>query len=500
MALKIGFILLLTIAGKVLAFLRDTTIAAAFGVNGGTDAYFIAVNVPGIFWVAIFTTISSVFLPQYVAERHRSAKLGELYATEALRIYIMIAAVVSLLTIIFAKQIVTIAAPHSDDATIILATEFSRIIAAGFVLTAYVGVQNALQQANRRFVAPMSVPVINHSITILFILMGMYFNDLRLAVLGGVVGWIIQAPIQRWQTGSIYRSVFAFKVRRQTLSKITTLSIPVIFSVFLDQLNIFIGTVFASGFGSGAISHLNYASRLTMFAAGLFSWMVAYFIFPKLAENAASNDIDANRKLISSSTQLVMLLTTPMIIILLICNREAIGFIYGRGAFTESDVVATARLSMFYAISIIFISLREIFSRVIFSFVRAKSILVISFIAMLTNLLLSWTLSKMLGIEGIAIASVLAAIVFLAMQIILVKLIDTRLIDKGILLVFLKIFIAAGIASSTGYAAKIYFIDYGSFITLLTVSGVSVSVFGICILIIYRAMGENLIEMLIRKT
>lgn len=493
MVMKIGFVILLTLAGKCLAFVRDMAIATAFGVTGETDAYFIAVNVPGIFWVAIFTTISSVFLPQYVAERRRSHGLAELYATESVRVYLFLAAAIASLTAIFARPLVSLAAPQASEATIALASEYTRIIAIGFVFTAYVGVQNALQQANGRFIAPMSVPVVNHSITIAFILLGMYFGDLRLAVIGGVLGWVVQAPVQRLQTRVFYRSVAALRVRRATLVKTSLLSAPIILSVLLDQFNIFIGTVFASGFGSGAISHLNYASRLTMFAAGLFSWMVAYFVFPKLADNAAARNIEANRELISSSSQLVLILTTPMVVALLVCNREAIDLVYGHGAFTSSDVMETARIFVFYALAIIFIALREIYNRVFYSFARTKLVLAISAAATLINLAASWWLSRLWGIEGIAIAATLAAAALLMLQIGLIRVIDPRLFARSIVTAFPKIGVAGGLAAIAGWAVRLAVADYGSLVTLVTVSAVILVVFVLAIALIYRVAGGNLI-------
>jgi putative peptidoglycan lipid II flippase len=469
-------------------------IAISFGVTGETDAYFIAVNVPGIFWVAIFTTITSVFLPQYVAERRRSPERAELYATESVRVYLILAALVAVLTAIFAKPLVSLAAPLADGSTIALASEFTQIISIGFVFTAYVGVQNALQQANGRFVAPMSVPVVNHSITIAFILLGMYHSDLRLAVIGGVLGWLIQAPIQRLQTRSFYRSVSTIRIRRETLVRTSILSLPVVLSVLLDQFNIFIGTVFASGFGSGAISHLNYASRLTMFAAGLFSWMIAYFIFPKLADNAATSRIEANRELISSSSQLVMILTAPIIVMLVVSSREAIDLVYGHGAFTPADVGETAQLFFFYAFAIIFTSLREIYNRVFFSFGKTKLVFWISAAATLINVLVSWVLSELLGIKGIAIAATLAAVAFLGLQIHLIRVIDARLFARSIAAAFLKVAIAGGVAAAAGWVFHEYISAYGPLVSLVAVSTVILAVFAATIILIYRATGGDLLE------
>ncbi len=422
MTSKIGFVLVLALLGKFLAFGRDMAIATAFGVTGETDAYFIAVSVPGIFWVAIFTTISSVFLPRYLAERTRSEALGQLYAVESLRIYLILAAAIALLTAFFAESIVSLAAPQADPKTIALASEYTRIITAGFVLTGYVGVQNALQQAHGHFIAPMAVPVINHSITIASILLGMFLGDLSIAVIGGVIGWFVQAPIQRWQTRNFYTGFSGFKVRRETLVNNFTLSIPVVFAVLLDQFNIFIGTVIASDFGAGAISHLNYASRLTLFISGVFSWLVSYLFFPALAANAARKDDAGNADVLARALALILVSTAPAAAGALALRSDIIALIYQRGAFQPEDVQTTAALFGILGLGVMFVALRETLNRVYFSYQKTMAPLMIGITAAVVNLGVSLILSRTFGIWGVAAGASISALTFCVGQIAIIAI------------------------------------------------------------------------------
>lgn len=416
MLAKITIVLLLTILGKALAFGRDAAIAWEFGASGSTDAYFIAVTVPGIFWVSVFTTISSVFLPYYVQAMARSRAEAERLTVDAIRIYMAVSAIIAIGVFIFARQIVLIAAPSASEHIVAQATIFTRIIAPVFCLTAYVGVQSALQQATGHFIAPIAVPVINNAITIAAVFIAAYVGDLRLAVAGGVLGWLVQVPIQRFQNRAVYATSWGFGVRRETLFRILILSFPITLAVLLDQINIFVGTLISSDFGAGAISHLNYAGRLTMFAAGLFSWVVSYFLFPALAHNAGVGKDTENKDILMSGTASIILFTVPMLVCCLLFCRDIVSLVYGRGAFSQADIDDTSRVFSLYALGIVFIAMRDFLDRIFFSYQRTLVPLAIGVGATAANLLASWVLSRWFGVSGVALGASCAAILFVLVQ------------------------------------------------------------------------------------
>lgn len=463
----------LTLIGKFGALLKDIVLAYAFGAGPQTDAYFIANIIPALTWTALYATIAAVFLPIYIAEREGGT--GPRAAAEAVRIYVAAGLVITALTWVFARTIVEITAPDASSGVQDLAVNLVRIIALSFAVTGYVGVQNTLQQANGAYLWPLAVPAINNSVAILSLLVAAWFGSIAIAVAGASLAWLLQAPIQRWQTRSLYENGWGFRVRPEILKRIALLSWPIAIGIFLDQANIYIGVAIAGRFGEGAVSHVSYSARLALFIGNLVSWLVAYFLFPRIATFAARRDDTGAGRELGLGIVLIVGLTAPLLALAVSYGADIIRLVYGRGAFGEASVMATAGIFVPYALGTVFMGLRELLNRAFFSYQRTIVPMAIGVIASIANLGTGIWLSQRIGLPGIGIAAAGSALLFVALQLGVIAAWKPALLNPLAMRRSLALVVAAGCALAAGEALSTPMAEW-SYLARLIAGGLAVGV------------------------
>lgn len=415
---QIAIVACLTLIGKFGAFGKDVLLSYIFGAGSQTDAYFVANAIPGLVFAGFFATIGLVFLPIYTRAGLQSENSVQAVVHTGVGLYMTVSASLTALTLLFADVMVGLVAPKAPPDVLALAGFLTRILSLGFVFSGWVGLHNAILQANRVFIWPMTVPIINHAFVIVGLLLAWRYNGSVVPVVGfALAGWVVQAPLAWWRARRIYRIRPFNCFSRSRVWQLVMLSVPVFFSVSLDQLNTLIDFYLSSQFGNGAISYLSYASRLMLLLAGLFSLLVSYFVFPYLAKSLADESFTSTRKHLTRAFVLMLFFTVPLSLFCLIKSEEIIAIVFGRGDFGNDDIVRTAGALRFYAAGMIFIGAREIFNRVFLADQRALALFFLGLVAAVMNVSASLFFIPMFGLSGIALGTSCGALVYVTLQV-----------------------------------------------------------------------------------
>ena len=105
-----------------------------------------------------------------------------------------------------------------------------------------------------------------------------------------------------------------------------------------------------------------------------------------------------------------------MVVLSLGLSREIVDIVFGRGKFLDSDVTAAAAIFQFYVYGILFVAVREIFNRLLFSFHKTSIPLYIGLFAAIVNVVVSIALTRFMGPPGIAAGAAAGAIFYVACQ------------------------------------------------------------------------------------
>src|SRR3982750_120181 len=143
------------------------------------------------------------------------------------------------------------------------------------------------------------------------------------------------------------------------------------------QINVLINTYFVSSI-NGAQGWLSYSFRLMQFPIGLFGVAVGTAAIPVLSRLASQNKTKDFRDTISSSMNLVFLMTLPSACGLIVLGEPIIRLIYARGAFHESDVPMTALALAGYSIGLAGYAAIKVLSPAFYALDDAKKPMIIA--------------------------------------------------------------------------------------------------------------------------
>ena len=419
MPAQILAVFILIVLGKIGAFFRDVLLSSNFGAGEQTDAFFIANAVPGLIFSGVFATIALVVLPIYIRDTNDENGSRDRFLHTAFVLYLSLAVGLSIFCIVFAKSLTAYIAPQAPESTLALAVKVTRVLALGFIFTSWVGLHNAIQQANKSFIWPNVVPVFNH----LVVAIGIGFSALTggsivTVAIAAAGGWALQAPLHWLLARKFYTIKPAQLLKPDSVftRRLLLLSFPVFLSISLDQLNSILDLYLGSGFGAGALTHLSFAFRLTILIGGIFSIPVSFFVFPYLSDSLSSQNSEQTRSLLMRGVSLVLVMTMPILVYTYLEAEALISLVFERGAFSKNDVISTAAILKMYVIGTVFIGLREVLNRVLIADQNTRLLVLFSGASVIIHFTASSLLLPNMGLPGIALGATIGTAAFVVLQ------------------------------------------------------------------------------------
>lgn len=416
-ALLMGVIIL---ASKFLGLLRDIMIASAYGTTESAIAYATASKLPvTIFDFILGGVVTSAFIPVYNSIAVKSGKKEALsFSQSYLNLILTITTALTVIGVLFAPWLVGVIAPELSDSTATLAVELTRIM---FPMVIFVGMAFSFVgflQSEGEYNIPALISLVSNIIMVgyLFTLNGKFgVRGLAVAML---VGWIAQAVVQ---IPSAIRRGFRFRLTAPLatpeIGRAAKNTLPILIATWTTPLCNLINTNLASGIEGGrAISALDYANRLYIIIVGLFSFVATNLLFPHFARAAASGNTDESDRLTRTSIRTLVFIIAPISVGVAVLSGQFVSLIYENGVFNSADTAITAVALRAYSVGMIFAAVCEVLTKAFFAVEKTALPMISSIISMTFNVAVVLLFGDKLGIGGIALVSVAATIVNMAIN------------------------------------------------------------------------------------
>ncbi|HNM76847.1 MAG TPA: lipid II flippase MurJ, partial [Tepidiformaceae bacterium] len=225
-------------------------------------------------------------------------------------------------------------------------------------------------------------------------------------VAGAALHLLVQVPglvreRMKWQPG--------FGRDDPAVREVARLMGPRVIGLAAAQFNFVVTGFFASKVGASAISQLTYAWLLATLPLALFGMALSTAVFPRLADHAADEDIEALCATVSRVLRVIMFLTVPAALGLAMLREPATVVLLERGEFTRLDSLITASALGWYCLGIVPLAGIEIHSRGFYALGDTRTPVILAVLAVALNVVVSALLWRRFEHEGLACSVSLAA-------------------------------------------------------------------------------------------
>ena len=405
-------IILIGILAKLTAFISEAVLAAYLGTNYRSDAYYMVSSIQQVIYPMLSVGIWKVFLPVY-KEKITQGHTDQAYelTNKAISFFTIVSIIVVALIMVLTGPVVSVVAPGFEGETRELCIKLVRISAPMYVFIIASAVYASILQSHNKFLGSQIREVASHIPTILaaiFFYHRFGIEAMAIAlVVGGAIRLIIELPFVDW--GYKYKPDLKFRTK-EFLTMLKRLPSALI-SEGVTQLNTLVDKAMASMLPEGTISSLNYGNRLMNVFSGLLSTAISTALYPQMIELIALKKEQELSKLVVKIINIFSVLMVPVTLACVLFRTELVAAVFQRGSFTAESTVLTSGVFALYSLGIFFIACNTVITNLFYGYGNTKTPMYISIANLVVNVVLNLILIHVWGVNGLALATSLSAII-----------------------------------------------------------------------------------------
>ncbi|MDZ4803876.1 MAG: murein biosynthesis integral membrane protein MurJ [Candidatus Eisenbacteria bacterium] len=348
--------MLAVLASRVAGLFREMVIARMVGADGMTDVYFAAFTIPDFLnYLLAGGALSITFIPIFLGflVRKQEAEGWSVFST----VFHVTLATLSILLVlgwILAPLLCRWLAAGFDPEQQRLLVRYTRILLPAQLFFFAGGLLGAVQMARGRhgYYAAAAL-VYNAGIIAGGLLLGPSLGMEGFcwgALAGAFVGHGVLQVVGAARAGIRLRP--HIDLNSPAVRQWIGLTLPLIIGQSILLTDEWMQRYFGSSLAPASISWLNYARKLVLVLPAILGQATAVASFPVLSRQVTEGDFGAMGETLSRGLRRSVVLAGLGAVLLIVLNREIVQIIFGRGAFSTSDVLTTGRVLAVMALAV----------------------------------------------------------------------------------------------------------------------------------------------------
>lgn len=408
-----------TFVSRILGLARQVLQARYLGLTAAADAFVAAYKIPNMLR-KIFAegALTTAMVPTLVSVLKRDGKhaVSELM-TLAFIVFEGSLFIFCLLVFWQAPLVLHIIAMGFSPEQFAFAVPFLRILIAFILcLSSSALLAGALQAVNHFFITAFA-PVIINIFYLAGLVGGLYFGfsvtTLCFFILAGsIAAFIAHLAIYFWYQfsfGSVNWN--AWKDFRNVANKF----IPAMLGLSIVEISLFIDSMFASYLPKGSYALIDLSARFMQIPLGVFSVAFSSILLPHFARIGTY----APRRLgfyLLEATKFIFWVTVPAAIMMAIVSDKIFITLFVSDKFPLSRVPEGCYTMMAFLTGLFFFSINKVLVNLYYSRHNARVPTIASIVSTIVNVVVNFMLMPILGTPGLALGTVVGALVQMVMM------------------------------------------------------------------------------------
>lgn len=402
----VSAVMIAGIAVKLVAALKEFTVAGVFGRSDAYEAFLTAALVPALFVNLISESMSQAMIPTLVRVREcegreRSQQLfsNVLFAT------IVLLAVVALGASALARWFFPLIGSRFSPAKLDLSVHLFYGLLPMVFLAGLASNCTAVLNTTGSFGLPALAPIAGPLAIIVFISFAPA-TGIWAMVFATLAGAFLQLL---WVGVMTHRSGYRFSLRWYGLDA-ATIEVarqygPVLLSGVVASGGLLVDQAMAAMLPAGSVAALTYGGRFVSVALALFGGSVASAVTPAFAQMTAHADWSGCRKALRRWAWISGGAAALVTCALILGAHALVRLTFQHGVFSAQDSAAVSRIFEMYAIQIPFFVCSRVFYRFLIAMRRTDLIFYCGLVNLALDIVLNLLLMRWMGVTGIALAT-----------------------------------------------------------------------------------------------
>lgn len=411
--IKSAFIIVVvTLVGRLLGFIRNIFITEQFGAGPEAAAYLAAFTIPLALSLVIPGAINSILIPTMTGllTKGKEQDAVVLYH-KLLTVVSILFLLLSILGVIFADPIITMLVPGFKGYTHELTVKLFCYMIPSTLFIGLLGLFSSVLNVYNEFFIPSFGTVVNSLIIIASFFVFVPYMGVDGLALGTFLGFVGYAFIM---IPSLYKRKYTFHfnigIKDPLMKSMGERLIPIMIGSVISQLTMFLERFFVSQIGEAKLTALTLANQIIQLPMAIFVGAFTLPLFPLLSEYVKKQEIKKMQQVLEKGLLYLIIFLLPVSLGLILLSVETCSLLYQRGKFGPDDTWITAIALAYYSVGLLGLACRDLITRAFYALEDTKTPVNLGVVTIVLYVLFVVSLMPFLDHGGIALASSLAAL------------------------------------------------------------------------------------------